>query len=106
MLYYDCVDRIRSSLIHELCHAATWIIDGVKRAGHGPIWKAWLVNKLLINKLIIICDRGQKANSVYPQLEPISRCHSYEISYKYTYLCTTCDFKLVTTTQYIPYCVS
>ena len=34
-------DRIRDTLIHEMCHAATWLIDGTKKAGHGPLWKAW-----------------------------------------------------------------
>lgn len=37
--------------------------------------------------------RGQKANSKFSELVPISRCHSYEISYKYIYQCTRCDFK-------------
>lgn len=34
-------DRLRSTLIHELCHAATWVFNGEK--GHGPTWKAWSV---------------------------------------------------------------
>ena len=40
------IDRIRDTLIHELCHAATWLIDGVK-AGHGPHWKRWWVDTTL-----------------------------------------------------------
>lgn len=32
-------DRLRCTLIHELCHASTWIFDGEN--GHGPTWKAW-----------------------------------------------------------------
>lgn len=35
------LDRIKNTLIHELCHAATWIIDGTRNAGHGPLWKKW-----------------------------------------------------------------
>ena len=34
-------DRIRDTLVHEMCHAATWIIDGIKGGGHGREWKAW-----------------------------------------------------------------
>ena len=34
-------ERIRATLIHEMCHAATWIIDGIKGGGHGAQWKAW-----------------------------------------------------------------
>lgn len=36
--------------------------------------------------------RADKANGVYPDLKPITRCHSYAIQYKYNYKCTTCDF--------------
>ncbi|KAK2563463.1 Germ cell nuclear acidic protein [Acropora cervicornis] len=31
-------DRLRDTLIHELCHAAAWVISGIK-AGHGSVWK-------------------------------------------------------------------
>ena len=34
-------ERIRETIVHEMCHAANWIIDGTKRAGHGKLWKAW-----------------------------------------------------------------
>lgn len=33
-------DRVRDTLVHELCHAAVWIIDG-NRDGHGKNWKYW-----------------------------------------------------------------
>lgn len=32
-------DRLRCTLIHELCHAATWIYNG--EHGHGATWKKW-----------------------------------------------------------------
>ena len=38
-------DRLRDTLIHEMCHAASWIISGVK-AGHGPVWKKWWVSNV------------------------------------------------------------
>ncbi|RXG71167.1 Acidic repeat-containing protein [Armadillidium vulgare] len=38
----DAPGRLRDTLIHELCHAAAWIISGYKD-GHGPIWKSWWV---------------------------------------------------------------
>lgn len=34
-------ERVRDTLIHEMCHAAVWVIDGVRNGGHGPHWKAW-----------------------------------------------------------------
>lgn len=68
-------DRLRCTLIHELCHAATWIFNG--ESGHGSTWKSW----------------ASKANAIFPDLPPIERCHSYEIEYKYTYQCTLCGAK-------------
>lgn len=39
----DSADRVRDTLLHELCHAAVWIIDG-ENGGHGPVWKRWYVH--------------------------------------------------------------
>jgi hypothetical protein len=33
-------ERTRDTLIHELCHAAVWLINGTN-GGHGPYWKYW-----------------------------------------------------------------
>ena len=41
--------------------------------------------------LFFFC-RAERANEVYSDLKPITRCHSYAIQYKYNYKCTTCDF--------------
>lgn len=70
-------DRLRCTLIHEMCHAATWIFNGEK--GHGIRWKAW----------------AKKANNVFPELPTISVCHNYDIEYKYTYKCDMCHSKYV-----------
>ncbi|XP_020609888.1 acidic repeat-containing protein-like isoform X2 [Orbicella faveolata] len=67
----DSADRLRDTLIHEMCHAAAWMISGVK-AGHGAVWKKWTL----------------RANRAHQDLPPISRCHSYTINAKYTYRCT------------------
>ncbi|GBP80869.1 Acidic repeat-containing protein [Eumeta japonica] len=37
----DGPQRLRDTLIHEMCHAATWIVDKELKAGHGPLWKKW-----------------------------------------------------------------
>ena len=39
-LHTCVVDRIRATLLHEMCHAAVWLVDR-KRDGHGPYWRAW-----------------------------------------------------------------
>ncbi|KAJ8938020.1 hypothetical protein NQ314_011632 [Rhamnusium bicolor] len=36
----DAAYRLRDTLIHEMCHAATWIVNCVSD-GHGSYWKAW-----------------------------------------------------------------
>lgn len=48
-------DRLRCTLIHELCHAATWLINKDKACVHGPTWRGW----------------ANRANKIYPELPPI-----------------------------------
>lgn len=71
-------DRLRCTLIHELCHAATWLFHGEN--GHGTTWKRW----------------AARANETFPELPKINRCHSYVIEYRYTYQCTHCKAKYQT----------
>ncbi|XP_050450103.1 germ cell nuclear acidic protein-like isoform X2 [Cataglyphis hispanica] len=73
----DTPDRLRDTLIHEMCHAATWLINNVSD-GHGPFWTKW----------------AHKAMKIFPELPPISRCHNYEIKTKYTYRCTGCGYSI------------
>lgn len=73
----DRPDRLRDTLVHELCHAASWIINELSD-GHGPIWKGW----------------AKKAVKVFPELPPVSVCHNYKIHTKYTYKCTSCGYSI------------
>lgn len=70
-----CAERMRSTLIHEMCHAAAWIFNAEN--GHGKHWKNWTY-------------RAQRA---LPGLPPITVCHQYAIEYKYTYQCVLCKSK-------------
>ncbi|CAB3233248.1 unnamed protein product [Arctia plantaginis] len=74
----DAPQRLRDTLIHELCHAATWLIDSELRAGHGPLWNKW----------------AKRALKAYPELGEISRCHDMEIHFKYSYKCTKCGYSV------------
>ncbi|XP_075986973.1 uncharacterized protein LOC142983794 isoform X2 [Anticarsia gemmatalis] len=74
----DAPARLRDTLIHELCHAATWLLDNELRAGHGPLWNKW----------------AKRALQVYPELGEISRCHDMEIHFKYSYKCTKCGYSV------------
>ncbi|XP_051161874.1 germ cell nuclear acidic protein-like [Leptopilina boulardi] len=73
----DRPDRLRDTLVHELCHAASWIINELSD-GHGPIWKGW----------------AKKAMKAFPELPPVSVCHNYKIHTKYTYKCTNCGYSI------------
>jgi len=73
----DSGDRLRDTLIHEMCHAASWIISGY-RDGHGPLWRTW----------------AEKAMERFPELPVIDRCHSYQIRTKYTYRCEKCGYSI------------
>uniref|UniRef100_A0A8C1UTP9 Germ cell nuclear acidic peptidase n=1 Tax=Cyprinus carpio TaxID=7962 RepID=A0A8C1UTP9_CYPCA len=69
----DSADRLRDTLVHEMCHAATWLINNV-RDGHGPFWRLY----------------AGKAMLAHPELPMVSRCHSYDINYKFQYQCNRC----------------
>ncbi|XP_014818552.1 PREDICTED: acidic repeat-containing protein [Calidris pugnax] len=69
----DSADRLRDTLIHEACHAATWLINGV-RDGHGRFWRFY----------------ASKSTVIHPELPVVTRCHSYEINYKFIYECVRC----------------
>ena len=71
-------DRIRDTLIHEMCHAAAWIISGC-HGNHGVVFKSW----------------GKRAVKVFPELPLITRCHNYKIEGKFAYICTTCKHEYV-----------
>nr|SVE89188.1 EOG090X0464 [Daphnia sinensis] len=90
----DTPCRLRDTLVHELCHAATWMIDNC-RGGHGPVWRKW----------------ANRALKIFPELPPITRCHNYEISFKFYYNCVRCKYSvgrhsksIDTTTHVCPLC--
>uniref|UniRef100_A0A158QQ23 SprT-like domain-containing protein n=1 Tax=Haemonchus placei TaxID=6290 RepID=A0A158QQ23_HAEPC len=71
-------DRVRDTLIHELCHAAVWVVDGKRKEGHGPLWKKW----------------AAQCMQRFPFLPVIGRCHDYEIDAKFIYECGGCGQKV------------
>ncbi|MBN3305638.1 ACRC protein, partial [Amia calva] len=70
----DSAERLRDTLVHEMCHAATWLVHGV-RDGHGRFWQLF----------------ARKAVLAHPELPVVTRCHSYQINYKYQYKCSRCQ---------------
>lgn len=37
----DDNERLRSTLMHEMCHAAAWLVDNVHKPPHGTCFKKW-----------------------------------------------------------------
>ncbi|ORX47563.1 hypothetical protein BCR36DRAFT_92712 [Piromyces finnis] len=69
----DNLDKLKNTLIHEMCHVAVFLIDDVKEEKHGNHFKYW----------------GRKAESCYSDIK-VTTYHSYEIDYKYKYQCQNC----------------
>lgn len=63
--------RMRSTLLHEMCHAATWIIDKVAKPAHGSVFKKW--GRYATKKTGIV----------------VTTTHSYAIQYKFAWACQT-----------------
>ncbi|UJR29909.1 hypothetical protein I4U23_017457 [Adineta vaga] len=74
----DSPERCRDTLLHEMCHAAVSLIDGVMNGGHGRLWRKWT----------------HKAERCYPYLPAISVKHTYDITYKFIYRCTRCQYEV------------
>ncbi|KAJ3164034.1 hypothetical protein HDU88_005687 [Geranomyces variabilis] len=67
----DTLAKLRSTLAHELCHAAVWLLDTThipKQNPHGPAFRAW----------------GARVTLHHPDITTTA-CHAYAIAYKYTY---------------------
>uniref|UniRef100_A0A0N5AIV5 SprT-like domain-containing protein n=1 Tax=Syphacia muris TaxID=451379 RepID=A0A0N5AIV5_9BILA len=73
-LLFSLADRIRDTLLHELCHAAVFLADKVLVGRHGPVWQRWV----------------RECMNTFPNLPIIQRCHSYSIDAKFHYICSSC----------------
>ncbi|KAG2386286.1 hypothetical protein C9374_002732 [Naegleria lovaniensis] len=67
----DCEERLVHTLAHEMCHAASFLFDGI--TGHGKTFYSY----------------GDLIRKYYPDI-PITTCHSYSIDYKYQWQCVDC----------------
>lgn len=70
----DAESKLRSTLCHEMCHAATWLLDRTSRPPHGPAWKAW----------------AARAMAAYPGMD-VTTCHSYDIFFAHRWQCLTTE---------------
>lgn len=42
------LDRVRDTLLHELCHAAVFVVDKIAFGRHGPAWQKWFVCNVIL----------------------------------------------------------
>lgn len=63
--------RLASTLLHELCHVAAWLIDGERKPPHGPGFWKWAR----------VCENSITGSQV-------TTCHSYDIHKPYKFKCT------------------
>ncbi|XP_077155560.1 uncharacterized protein LOC143817985 isoform X1 [Ranitomeya variabilis] len=55
--------RLRSTLAHEMCHVACWLLDNEMRDNHGPLWQAY----------------AKRVNSIHPELPEVKKHHDYTL---------------------------
>ncbi len=72
----DDVFRLKSTLLHEMCHAAAWFIDGTRKPPHGQSFWKWAA----------ICSANIPGAVV-------TTCHSYQIHKPFQFECVDCHTK-------------
>ncbi len=65
----DDEERLRATLLHEMCHAAQWLLDGVHKPPHGSSFKKW----------------AALSTRAIGDVE-VTTTHDYQIVYKYAWV--------------------
>lgn len=105
-LKLHCCNIHVQTLLHEMCHAAAWLIDGELRPPHGP--RFWCVKRVNECSYITLFTSSRCVHTVssrrywakeatrkFPDLE-VTRCHSYQIQFKHIY-------RFVVASLYLPF---
>ena len=74
----DSPAKLRSTLAHEMCHAAAFLLDGCTRPPHGAEFRRWASR----------CEEAVKGLA-------ITTCHRYDIFHPWRYQCDTATCGLV-----------
>lgn len=70
----DTAEKLERTLIHEMCHCATWLIDHIARPPHGEHFKKHAARAMLL----------------VPHVN-VSTCHNYDIFYPFRWQCSSCQ---------------
>ena len=75
----DNEEKLRTTLLHELVHAAVWIFEGISKPPHGTAFKRWA--KIAMSKIPDVI---------------VTTTHNYEIQYKFNWACVNpkCSFTI------------
>ncbi|KAL2829002.1 SprT-like family-domain-containing protein [Aspergillus cavernicola] len=76
----DDEDRLISTLAHEYCHLANYMVSNVRNQPHGASFQAWGRK----------CKEALKDHHVYGGRIEVTTRHSYKIDYKYVWTCVDC----------------
>lgn len=80
----DDENRLLNTLAHEYCHLANYMISQIRDQPHGTSFKEWGRK----------CVDAVKQHPIYKHYPiEVSTKHSYEIDYKYVWLCIDCGHK-------------
>jgi hypothetical protein len=67
----DSRERLRATLLHELCHVASWVLPPhAAKPPHGPVFKRW----------------ATAAAAKHPDV-PVTTCHFYDIHVPFQWQC-------------------
>ena len=69
----DDSDRLRSTILHEMCNSAAWLVDGERKPPHGPEFRKW----------------ASISSAAIPGML-VSTCHNYVIHKPYRFMCQEC----------------
>eukprot|EP01035_Chromulina_nebulosa_P022408 gene22408-29015_t len=67
----DDEERLRSVLLHEMCHSAAWLFDGISKPPHGKPFQKWC----------------KHVSNYLPDLT-VTTCHNYDIYKPHQWQCT------------------
>lgn len=80
----DDENRLLNTLAHEYCHLANYMISKIRDQPHGTSFKEWGRK----------CVEAVKRHPTYKHYPiEVTTKHSYEIDYKYVWLCIDCGHK-------------
>ena len=73
----DSECKLQRTLVHEMCHAAAWLVDHVAKPPHGPVCGGASVNSVVMSNCVLCAGVSQVGCS---SDGPVPRPGSYHVS--------------------------